>query len=211
MAKMPVKLRWYDRLGTPGALSHYQWVRQLPFQSRDRIAAFGCCTSEPLYLLWLLDASEVSVIELIPGNLDTLRRDITILTKTCPEALQGRLVKCHEALDMSHDVRTLPSDYFDLCYCDRVLYNMSPDLQKIQRAIIHMDRTAKPGGFIVAVEEAVVSTTLSQERKPVDITDLFHRAGLVPTWAPRMPCFSYCFRKPAPGMPRAQAPRILPS
>lgn len=197
MTKWPMKLAWFDRLGTCGLRSHYAWLSQLR-PTVDKIANFGCISSEPFALLWTLDATEVKVVEIDESNLNQECGPILdheILTKTLPESLEGRSVEFIVA-DMSSAVTALQSGYFDLAYCERVLYNMTPDFDTIQRAIGAMARVVKPGGKVIAADESITSGPAYERGEPIDISSLFERVGLVKIKLESIPPNTYCYEKP---------------
>ncbi len=196
MKKYPVNSAWFDALSAGGTPNSYKWLVQInALSSIDSIANFGCCTAEPLILLWMFDADQIKVIEKDPENLAALEQDIEILGKRFGEALQGRSIELITPRDMSETVSELPSNYFDLAYCERVLYNMSPDLRRIRRAISEMARVVKPGGFVVSVDEKVDAKSASERNNLISIAPLFEAAGLLRIDLTNIPDWSYCYRK----------------
>ncbi len=197
VSKHRVSGAWFDALTAGGTRNHYEWLVGLRNLSTiNRIADFGCCSAEPLILLWLFDAAEVVVVELIKEHLDPLEEDIEIIKKRYPEALQGRSVKPITPHDVSMKVDALRSDYFDVAYCGRVLYNMSPDFQKIQASIGEMTRIVRPGGFVIAADEPVDAKGANESNHPIDISPMFESAGLRQVYLLSKPDWSYCYQKP---------------
>jgi hypothetical protein len=128
-----VQPEWFDRLSITGLRPHYAWLQPL-HPCIQKIANFGCMTGEPFVLLWTLDATEISVVEIdqvrLYGSWGPIEA-YKMISKYYPEALWGRSIKFIVA-DMSQLVEELQSDYFDLAYCERVLYHMMPNLDQIQ-------------------------------------------------------------------------------
>ena len=198
MIKQRVNNAWFDALTAGGTRTHYEWLAALRNSSTiNRIANFGCCSAEPLILLWLFDAAEVAIVELRKEHLDPLEEDIKIIRSRFQGApLQGRTVKPIAPSDMSMKVDVLQSDYFDLAYCERVLYNMSPNFGKIQAAISEMTRIVRPGGFVIAADELVDRNGASRRENPIDISYMFESLGLRRFDLPNAPNPSYCYQKP---------------
>jgi len=197
MIKLPAQRVWFDTLSAGGVLSQYAWIaRLLEFSPIEAIADFGCCSAEPFFLLWLLDATKVCVIEQNPDNLLMLQEDIETLDKKYPESMRGRSVEIYSPRDMSQTVTELTSNHFDLAYCERVLYTMSPDLPKIQRAINEMARVVRPGGFVITVDEQVDTNGANERGHPFDLHPFFGNAELIRFNLPSIPDWSYCYQKP---------------
>lgn len=196
MIKQCVNNAWFDALTAGGVRTDYEWLAALRNSSAiNRIADFGCCSAEPLILLWLFDAAEVAIVELIKEHLDPLEEDIKIIRNRFQEApLQGRIVKLIAPSDMSMRIDVLQSDYFDLAYCERVLYNLSPNFDKIQVAINEMTRIVRPGGFVIAADELVDRNGASRRENP--IAYMFESLGLRRIDLPNAPNLSYCYQKP---------------
>jgi hypothetical protein len=86
--------------------------------------------------------------------INDFKKKIERLHEYNPECLQGRLAKSISG-DMSLSVPELTSNYFDLAFCEDVLYYMKldqPDFEKVQSAINEMARLVHPGGWVVAYE-----------------------------------------------------------
>jgi len=121
--KFAMKDSQLPELHTAGLYEHLKWLKQLPLPIRT-IVSFGCISSEPFALLWGLDAAEVKVVE---KNEAELRQplgpleELAELRSIHPQAFEGRSVEFIIA-DMSEEVAELPADYFDLAYCENVLY-----------------------------------------------------------------------------------------
>jgi ubiquinone/menaquinone biosynthesis C-methylase UbiE len=85
---------------------------------------------------------------------------------------------------MSTQLHQIPSEYFDLAFCEHVLYFMQDDVEVLQRAVNQMTRVVRPGGWIVAIEE-----------QP-EISQMFSTAGQILVTCPQAPPSAYCFKKP---------------
>ena len=150
MIKQPVNPNWFSHLWTANLWGSFEWL--LPLSgSVETVVSFGCSSSEPLALLWILDATEVKVIEKEEERLIERRQELAVLTRQLPSAFEGRSVE-FIAADMSLQVNRLPSEYFDLAFCRDVLYQIHLDagLERVQDAIAEMTRVVRPGGWIAA-------------------------------------------------------------
>ena len=183
-----------------------------PFlQSNLSYYNFGCWGSEPYALLWILDAFEISVIEEKEENLNNPKEMFDVLKKKFPKALMGRDIKFITA-DMLHLTEAdLPSDHFDLAYCEDTLYFMQDNDQDILGALNVMKRVIKPGGWIIAWEpkykadfewteaklcDDITIPSRTQLSEAQDMSKLFKAKGLIRDQLPDAPDWSYCYRKP---------------
>jgi ubiquinone/menaquinone biosynthesis C-methylase UbiE len=144
--------------------------------------------------MWTLDATDVKVIEKEERNLNKLsgpKEQLEYLKRNLPSAFEGRSIE-FIVKDMSEGVDELPSNHFDLAYCERVLYLSVPDLQKVQSAINEMARVVKPGARVIAVEAAA----LDDFGNPIDFHSLFIKAGLIEEYLKDAPENAYCYKKP---------------
>lgn len=129
----------------------FQWLSPLR-AFVEHIADFGCWGgSEPFALLWTLDAAEVVVIEKARANLAKFEEELEKLEVTTPSALVERNIQTVVA-DMSSRIPALTPDYFDLAFCENVLYYMASDPTAVQAAVNEMVRVTKIGGWVIAVE-----------------------------------------------------------
>jgi SAM-dependent methyltransferase len=212
MSKRPVNPNWFP---TPNWKKRFEWLAPLSALV-ESIANFGCSlgSDEPFLLMWTLDATEVKVIEKEKEHVNAAKEELENLRTENPGCLEGRCVKFVIADMLSTTEAELPSNYFDLAYCDEVLYYMEPDCQKVQDAINVMARVVKPGGWIIAVESKIgaefkeVTDDFESKlfgrkiNKPVRVSDpknispLFEAAGLVRCSLEDAPEYSYCYRKP---------------
>lgn len=169
------------------------------------VVNFGCSIGyETLSLLWLLDAQEAVGVDKEQSSIDQARsmvrsflEDIEAIRRTLyyateiPEGLRSQvdtlLDECGKRVPPSFVVadmtnRTdLPTDHFDLAYCERVLYHIAcGDAKSVMSdvlfAVEEMARVTKPGGLIVAIEP---NTCSPDNHTPVRLHEAFCRAGLV--------------------------------
>ena len=195
-AKQPVNPNWFNQLEGSDYQKAYSWLLTLGIQA-ETIADFGCWIGiEPFALLWTLNASEIAVVEINKEHLQRFKGRIENIQQGNPECLEGRTIKPILA-DMCLPVAELQSNYFDLAFCDNVLYNMKidqPDFAKVQSAINEMARVVRPGGCVVVYEPKMgvkyeeknvplgngsFFPTHEPLNDPVDISGCFTRAGLV--------------------------------
>ena len=109
----------------------------------------------------------------------------------------------------------LCGDYYDLAYCNEVLYSVFEESeQKLQVAVDKMISVVRPGGWVVAVETKIGAEIQEVEiplpggpsgqqivrhipvSDPIDISPLFESARLVKVSLDDAPEWSYCYRKP---------------
>ena len=201
---------WFNELHIPNQRDHYSWLAELP-HSHNRIATFGCMSGcEPFALLWILDAHEIMVVEVEEEYIGELNEQKYILNKLYPESLQGRLIEslCR---DMRFPVPDLPDQYFDLAFCEDVLYalDIHGGTIDVNKGIEQMMRVVKPTGLIVAVEskyrakfETRTSKTLGipitvpvQKSEPENMHELFVSKGLKRLEVHGQPPYSYCYQR----------------
>ena len=75
----------------------------------------------------------------------------------------------------------LPDSYFDLAYCERVLYHIAcedtkPMMNHTRAAVQEMARVIVPGGLVVAIEPCTCSP---DDDTPLRLTRFFSQLGLV--------------------------------
>jgi SAM-dependent methyltransferase len=206
MGKTPAGPHWFDffGVGLPGEFQKsLEWLEQFTSEV-EKIANFGCWTGrEPFGLLWTLNATEIAVIEKNEAYLDTLRKHCKYFQQHTPERLEGRFIS-PIAADMTSQIPELKTEYYDLTYCDNVLYNMETP-HKLQTAIDHMVGCVRPGGLVIAIEpklgaefeeEVDVFGWRSHRQKtmPKNITPLFEAKGLSVA-LPSTDYWRYCYRK----------------
>lgn len=182
---------WFDSFTMVGLRRHHLWLENLPSRV-ERIVNFGCWYGEePFALMWTLDATEVIVVEIDEGNIGELREQIDIVNIRYPESLQNRIVN-YVCRDMTNSIPELLDQYFDLAYCEDVLYSLplQGGSQALERGILQMIRVVKPNGYIIAVEpkfgaefetRKVLGVDLSlpiQKSEPKDMSNLFASKGL---------------------------------
>ena len=119
----------------------------------DKLITFGCGGSEPFALLWVLGANEINVVEKDVNRLAEPMEELELLKKQYPNTYKQDTVNFIIA-DMSAPLPQIPSDYFDLAFCESVLYYMKNDVEILQCAVNQMARVVKPGGWIVAIEHS---------------------------------------------------------
>ena len=214
MSKQTVNPEWFQRIPRGATRNNYAWLISLR-NSVNRIVNFGCMSNEPFALLWTLDAEEIIVVEKDLSNLekeDGPIQNLEFLRKYVPASMDSRTVKFIVA-DMTSEITELSSDYFDLAYCENVLYFMGDDLLLVQRAIDEMARVVNSDGLVIAVEPKIGTErkTISQDffgikkdisipsSNPININHLFVSAGLIKTEILDAPEGSYCYQKPTSG------------
>lgn len=180
---------------TAGLLKDLGWLRQLSVPV-EKIVIFGCESSEPFVLFWMLEASELKVVEKDDNSLSDIesmgpREELEFLCKNHPNIYKPNSVEFIIA-DMSTTIPELPSDYFDLAFCENVLYFMEDDSKALKNAVTQMVRVAKPGGWVIAVE-----SQFGETHPPKDISCLFDSMGLVLVTLNGSPPWAYCFIKSA--------------
>jgi SAM-dependent methyltransferase len=207
MSKKTVSSAWFEELQTGNLDIVFDWLGPLR-SSVERIAEFGCWSSEPFGLMWVLDATAVMVIEKESEHLTKPRLDLEVLEKKLPASLQGRSVSFIKA-DMSKTIKELPSGYFDLAFCKDVLYQIHEDLgdRGVQDAINEMSRVVRTGGWIITVEswigaavQEIPCTLLGRKfpapvGEPKDIGPMFESGGLARVELGGAPEWSYCYQK----------------
>lgn len=201
---------WFDNLRMIGLREHHSWPTNLSSRV-NRVANFGCWSgSEPFALMWTLDACEVTVIEIEKKYTEDLNEQIEIVKMTCPESLQGREVE-FLLRDMTLPIQELPDRYFDLAYCEDVLYTLplQGESGALECGLQQMIRLVKLGGFIIAVEpkfDVKFQTRKLEDlglnislpiriSEPKDISFLFSSNGLKRIKLLSSPPYSYCYQK----------------
>jgi SAM-dependent methyltransferase len=199
---------WFDSLTQIGLREHLLFLANLPTQV-ERIANFGCWSGdEPFALLWTLNSSEIVVVEIKQEHIKTLQEEMDIISHRYPQSLQERTVNvlCR---DMSQSIPELPSEYFDLAYCENVLYNLQKQPDALEYAISQMLRVTKQGGYIIAVEPKFGVEYKRQEiefvgkkiprfyplNEPRDMSPLFESKGLTKIDVTECPDFAYCYQR----------------
>ena len=201
---------WFDSLRTVGLREQHGWLAQLPARV-ERIANFGCWSGcEPFALMWILDASEVMVVEKEEKYIEELNNQFEIVNHRYPESLQGRAINS-VCCDMTQPIPELTDGYFDLAYCENVLYTLpiQGGLDALERGIRQMIRVVKPNGFVVAVEPKFGAKFETQRcdalgidislpvriSEPEDMSHLFSSSGLRKLGVPGYPPYTYCYQK----------------
>ena len=190
----------------------YKWLTPLQ-ESVETLVDFGCWATnggtcfEPYALLWTLQAKRVTVIDNNPDYiqnalswLETHRKQYPYFKDYDLEFLEG---------DLTTNISTLHTDFFDLAYCKNVLYYMDDDMKSLQSAINEMVRTVKSGGWLIVVEPKFKAKFEEQElgigskatmpvqvSEPEDMSEYFHFAGLIKKNLEDAPPYSYCYQKP---------------
>ena len=198
---------WFDCLKMPtifGLREDYSWLGNLPSRI-ERIANFGCYSCvEPFKLIWTLDAKEVMVVDIEERNIEELHNKEDIIKQRIPESLQERKIKC-VCGDMTTPLPELLDQYYDLAYCEDVLYTLQ-NIDALERGISQMIRVVKPNGFILAVESKFgVQFETWKLGKPIippvpisepkDMSALFSSKGLKKVEISGCPPYTYCYRK----------------
>lgn len=194
MNKQPVDPEWFQNLAMGADYgSDFIWLAQLA-TTIDNIANFGCWSPEPFALLWILDATHITVIEKEEKRLTGPKEILEILKQQNPECLEGRSVEFLPPGDMI--AAELPFGHFDLAYCERVMTNMEDD-QEIQLAIDKMAKVVKPGGWVIAVESMPAKQGNPRPREV--FAAMFGKAGLTEERLSNAPEDAYCFRRLSDG------------
>lgn len=179
-----VKTNKFPNFHTAGLLNHLEWLMQLS-NTMDKLITFGCGGSEPFALLWILGASEIKVVEKDANRLTKPMEELELLKRQYPTTYKQDTVDFIIA-DMSAPLPQIPSDYFELAFCESVLYYMEKDIEVLQRAINQMARVVRPGGWIIVIEHGIEQREINQ---------MFGAAGLMLVTCPQAPPSSYCFKK----------------
>jgi SAM-dependent methyltransferase len=181
------------------------WLLDLN-EKYDSIVNFGCNIGfETLALMWLLTAREAVGVDKDGSHIDqarSLHRDIQqdiqsiqmalLYNRDLPSEFRSELQSYVEDLknlpfptfvegDMTKTTG-LPSDHFDLAYCERVLYHIRCDKSRraednVLSAIQEMVRVVKPGALVVAIEP---NTCSPDDNATVELRPSFERFGLSP-------------------------------
>jgi hypothetical protein len=210
MRDAPSQANLFRHLNNPSLEHELAWLRPLR-SSVSRIANFGCWKGdEPFALLGTLGAIEVTVIEIDKNYLANLEKKIADFS-------EARLLDRCSITPVLGDMTSvqLRGDYYDLAYCDEVLYSVFEESeQNLQVAIDKMISVVRSGGWIIAVETKIGAEVQEVENQllsalsgqkivqhipvsdPIDISPLFEAAGLVKINLDGAPKWSYCYMKP---------------
>ena len=194
-------LKWMLRDRGSELCCELWWLRQKA-PSANNIVSFGCSprSNEPFVLLWVLNASKVTVIEIENTPVEQARARWEELKKREPQHTKGRNVEF-----IPKDMRTvaLPVNCFDLAFCQDVLYWIGDDHGRsaVQSAIETMANTVRPAGWIIAVEPKLRKAlkkddSTAQASELGAIHALFKSAGLLRHDLSNCPDDSYCYLKP---------------
>ena len=185
-----------------------EWLVELHLQV-EKVASFGCgIGTETLALMWALGASEAVGIDKDEESIDQARSTLTNIRdyikriqrtlqyyRDLPEDLETwwdvvapsffkeELLREGNVEFLVRDITEstgLQSDYYDVAFCDSVLYHIWLDQggeEKTQRAIEEMVRGVRLGGA-VAVSEPTQCT--DEPTYDIDFKPLFGQAGLKP-------------------------------
>ena len=169
-----------------------------------KIVDFGCDLGyESVALAWYLEAAEVVGVDIAQSDIEQARTACTNLhdqighisstLSYIPQIPANLRAQAHSLLGQySHrtiptflvaDItqRTeLPPDYFDLAFCERLLYHIACDdaksgMRNTLSAVQEMVRVTAPGGIIVAIERTTCSL---DDDTPVRLDHHFRRVGL---------------------------------
>jgi len=192
MNKQLPDLAWFVHLDSAeDFLAELGWLQALRV-STETFVTVGCWSPEPIALMWILDASEVTVIELVPRRLDPAREAVERLLRSEPQSMAGRHIEFRPGEDiLSMD---LPQGRFDLAFCRRLLTNMDSDLD-VMAAVHRLTALTQPGGWLVAVESMPGQHTRPRPRE--FLGRIFLEAGLVEDVIRNAPADAYCYRKPS--------------
>lgn len=182
-----------------GLSEHYSWLANLPSRVQ-RIANFGCSGSgEPFALLWTLDAKEIMVVERDAHFLGEFHNLVNKVRKGLPESLDGRVIT-EVCADMTNSIAGLPSGYYDLAYCEDVLYTLPSQVGALERGVSQMIRVVKPNGYVTAFESKFGARfdgnwPPNRISEPRDISYLFLSDELKKLEISSCPPYSYCYQK----------------
>jgi SAM-dependent methyltransferase len=203
-----IKETWFDSLTQVGLRDQHSWLVNLPSRA-ERIVNFGCWSGgEPFALIWTLDAKKIMVVEIEEKNIKELVEQIDIVKHRCPESLQGRTFE-YVCRDMTEYLPELPDQYYDLAYCENVLYilHLHGGIDAVERGISQMIRVVKPNGFIVAVEPKFDAKFKTQKvlgvdmhvpvrmSEPKNMHRLFGSKALRKLEIPGSPPYTYCYQR----------------
>jgi SAM-dependent methyltransferase len=189
-----------------------EWLFQLA-GSVQTLVDFGCWSSEPIALLWGLDATKATVVDRNEQHVALCRQELAGLRKKVPFAFEGRSVEFIVG-DMTQHIDRLPTAWFDLAFCEDVLYHVVDQArtQGLREAIGQMSRVVKGGGYVIAVEPEFREGTHRVEGGPVDTSSpeiarllaascrldlhvMFRGLGLAQVELAGAPEAAYCYRK----------------
>jgi SAM-dependent methyltransferase len=207
---IPYDQEWFDELRVPGQQDRYSWLTNL-LSPVESIVNFGCWSGcEPFALLWTLDAHEITVVEMEQKCLDDLDEQLQIITTHHSLAVEGREIRAVQR-DMKFPIPEVQDQYFDLAYCEDVLYSVliQGSMDAVKLAISQMIRVVKPSGFIVAVEPKFgvdFETRRSEasripifvqipKTEPLDMSELFLSNDLDLLDILDSPPYAYCCQK----------------
>lgn len=198
-SKLPVNQNCLEQISSDWS-AHLNWLPKLGITAQ-RIVDFGCWVTrnpfgysggiEQFGLLWTLDASELTVVDIDKQQLEIFREWASKIKASNPECFQGRTIKTVVA-DIAQPIAQLPSDYFDFAYCENTLYNLKidqPDYAKVEAAIREMVRVVSPNGHLWVYEskmgvkyeiyEIEGFSVPNPQNEPTNISELFEKAGLI--------------------------------
>jgi SAM-dependent methyltransferase len=209
MHNLPTDTNWFTKLRSPEfhRPGKWKWLLQL-HASVNSLASFGCMSSEPFFLAWGLDATEIKIVEREERYICERSEERESLEAVIPNAFEGRSIDFILADMRSVGEFDLPSSHFDLTFCRMVLYQVFLDgleqahggnpsqiveqaLEQVLAAIRQMTRVTKPGGWVIAVE----SIAVNPGDEPTPIGPLFKLAGLSEERLEGAPEDAYCFKK----------------
>ena len=178
-----------------GDAEKYQWLvehlTQLEVQVK-RIASFGCGDGrETLALMCMLGANEAVGIDKETEKISHARSTMECVQNIirargvpddAPFFLKSpsleQAVRFYEK-DIAKDSTELPSDYYDIAFCDYVLYQIWLDQggeRRTQKAVDEIVRVVKPGGVIAAREP---TRGTSKRAFSIDFRPVFEKSGLM--------------------------------
>ena len=170
--------------------SDFEWLEPLgAFVSS--IVVFGCWDDggtnrkcrEAYVLLRILEATGAVVVDKEAEYIRNAQSWFQETQAQYPELL-GAYDLRFVVSDMTGETGELTIDCFDLAYCSGVLYFMRSDAGKLQASVNTMARVVKPGGWVIALEDAGLDRQ-------------FEEAGLEKAEClVSAPEYAYCYRKP---------------
>jgi SAM-dependent methyltransferase len=200
---------WFNGLTTVCLRDTYKWLTK--FEGRiNKVFTIGCFTSELFAILWTVDAKEILTVDIEIEYINKRKEEFEHLSRIIPNAFVNRKVELLQK-NILENIPKIPHNYFDMAYCQNVLYNFQDNQDELSKAIKLMVDVIKPGGLLIAEEpkfgvqfithEAIVNginlgPTFIPQNDPIDMTDTFDKNGqirkILENGAPE---WSYCYKK----------------
>jgi len=199
---------WFDCLKMPAIFElreDYSWLSSLPLRV-ERIVNIGCYSCvEPFKLIWTLDAKEIMVVDIEEKYITEFQIKAKEINQCYPERLRGRKINCICG-DMTTHLPELADQYYDLVYCEDVLY-LIKSKDALEYSISQMNRIVKQNGLIIAVEPKfgaqfetrIVAgapiTIPNTAKNPKDMRNYFKSKDLHEININDCPSYTYCYQR----------------